>query len=138
MGIKSTSRGGAGAGRGDNPYAADYAKRMGVPQQWVTGHNTAKFTGSISGFTGERGSGNLWFTAESTGGGATDSHQIPFHHPHMDASRSWQFDKHFGVDRNNPSAGKKWTAEGKHVPVQRGNEWANEMQWMIRPARDGE
>lgn len=134
MAIKATGRGGAGAGRGDDPHYADYAKRMGVPKQWVTGPGTAKFTGSVAGFTGAGGAGNVWFTAESTGGGESDSHQIPFSHPSMDTGEAWRFDKHFGVNRQNPSAGRKWTAEGKHVPVKRGNEWVNEMQWNLYPA----
>ena len=139
MAIKATSRGGSGAGRGDDPYAADYAKRMGVPQQWVTGPGKAKFSGSIAGFeatgphAGGMGKGNLFFTAESTGGGATDSHLIPFRHPSMNPDNPHAFNKHFGVNTNNPSAGKKWVAEGRYERqgLTADSPWG--MNWSLRP-----
>lgn len=138
MGIKSSNRGGAGAGRGDNPHtdaiakriddrnAEEYGKKMGVPKAWVTGHNTAKFKGSVVGHD----NGNLWFTAESTGGGESDSHQIPYVHGSM--AQKWKFDQHFGVNNEDPSKGRKWVAEGTHGAPGMGPG----MNWTVRPARD--
>jgi hypothetical protein len=111
----------------------EWATRMGVPKQWVTGHSTAKFSGSIAGFTGAKGDGNIHFTAESTGGGATDSHSIPFKHPYMDSGSAHHFNKFFGTNPNNPSAGAKWVAEGRMAPNGIRADSGQSMHWTLRP-----
>lgn len=112
-----------------------HAKSMGVPKEWVTGPSSASFTGSVIGHTGsvDSTSGELWMTAESTGGGSSDSHRIPFAHPLMEGGSSgkFAFNKHFGVNENNPKSGKKWTATGTQ-------QWdpklqANKMSWTLSP-----
>lgn len=128
MGIKSTTRGGAGAGRGDDPHRSLYAKDMGVPEAWATGPGKASFTGSIVGGDGKR----MWMSAESTGGGATDTHEIPFAHELKPGAEGLAaFDQQYGVNRENPSAGKKWKAEGTYDYRGKG------MTWALSPVDDG-
>lgn len=113
----------------------EWGKQMGVPHQWVTGIGKAEFTGSIAGHVSDEksGKGQLMFTAESTGGGQTDSHMIPFTHPFMarGGQNAYQFQKFFGVDSKNPMAGKKWKAKGeqKYNPTTR----SHSMHWSLEP-----
>lgn len=48
------------------------AERMGVPHAWVSGPNRAEVTGKVVGHH----NGQMFISAESTGGGVTDSHAI--------------------------------------------------------------
>lgn len=141
MGISaSRPASGANAGRGDNPHFAEMAARvndevkehnaksMGIPKQWATGYNTAKFSGRIVGWDGSGASTHrLWLSAESTGGGATDSHTINWHHPTMNESHPYNFNKFFGVNPDRPELSKKWTAVGEF------NHATKAMHWQMRP-----
>lgn len=146
MGISaSRPASGANAGRGDNPHFAEmaarvndenktkYAKEMGIPKQWVTGSDTAKFSGRVVGWDGIGGANKLWLSAESTGGGVTDSHQIEWTHHLMDSSNPHAFNKFFGVNTSNPERSQKWTAEGKMVRSGLRADSPMRMQWMMRP-----
>lgn len=112
---------------------AEYGSRMGVPTQWVKDHRTAGFSGSVKGFVGEKGKGHLVFSAESTGGGETDSHMIPFNHPFMDSSQKHSFDKFFGV-----GTGKQWTVKGQMSPNGIRADSGSSMHWTLHePPREG-
>lgn len=111
----------------------DHATRMGVPTEWAKSHNTAEFSGSVKGFVGEKGKGHLVFSAESTGGGETDSHMIPFNHPFMDNSQKASFDKFFGVGTD-----KKWTVKGQYGPAGIRADAGNKMAWNLNESpREG-
>lgn len=69
MGINSSQRGGAGAGRGDDPHG-------------VTGES--RLTGATASYLG--GEGNThFFSAEATGGGKTDSYALTLNPEHSTA-----------------------------------------------------
>lgn len=63
-------------------HAEERGKQMGVPAQHVSGGNTSSFVGTVVGREGN----NLFMSAESTGGGKSDTHMIPFRTAHSDAS----------------------------------------------------
>lgn len=88
MGIKATRPGGADAGRGDDPHGTNdwqtpgkpqynermrVAKESGVPDAWVGKDLGISFSGK---YLGSPSPGMASFSAESTGGGETDSHTI--------------------------------------------------------------
>ena len=92
MAIKSTRPGGADAGRGDDPHTNDWktpgkahynqrmkiAKESGVPEAWVGKDFGISFSGK---YLGSPSPGMSSFSAESTGGGETDSHSISWKGP---------------------------------------------------------
>lgn len=149
MAIKATQRGGADAGRGDDPHSSkfppvpknphgipqssadDWGKAMGVPSAWVKGPREAEFSGSVKGFTGDKGKGQLWLSSESTGGDSTDSHLIDFSHPFMNSSSSNKFNEFFGVNPGNPGAGKKWNVKGSHIPAGPRADDGYKMHWTL-------
>ena len=73
MGISSNMRGGAGAGRGDNPHPEEpkaQGPRRTFHPMWGSGGANAVGT-----YLGNAG-GSHFFSAESTGGGESDSHIV--------------------------------------------------------------
>jgi len=79
MGINSTIRGGAGAGRGDDAHGVTHGDEGKIRTQKhpMQGRMTVDSVGIYKGSTGTPGQPRShFFSAESTGGGETDSHQI--------------------------------------------------------------
>jgi hypothetical protein len=85
MAIKSTRPGGSYAGRGDVPHSdylnkarSERAASHGIPTNWVSQDlKDISVTGRVLGYPDGR---HITLSAESTGGGETDSHNIPFAH----------------------------------------------------------
>lgn len=98
MGIKSSRPGGADAGRGDDPYANDWqtpgkahyearvgkAKQLGIPHAWVGKDFDIGFSGNVVGYPDAK---HITLSAESTGGGESDSHTVPFAHGFDDSPK---------------------------------------------------
>lgn len=80
MGISSNMRGGAGAGRGDNPHPEETHGEEGLTRTQahpLQGRGGADSVGTYLGFTGNPGGPRShFFSAESTQGGESDSHVI--------------------------------------------------------------
>lgn len=79
MSIKSNMRGGARAGRGDNAHAESHGDEGKIRTQPhpLQGRGGADTVGTFLGSTGGDGQPYSYlFSAESTGGGETDSHVI--------------------------------------------------------------
>jgi len=115
-------RTGANEARIDSKYAAKWGAEMGVPAQHVSGPDNTSWSGKVLGRQGNQ----LFFSAESTGGGASDSHAIEFDtSAHNDAS----FAKNF--------VGKQFNVEGKRsmTPNKEGG-WSSRMDHSIYPKKD--
>ena len=113
---------GASEARIDSKYAAKWGAEMGVPAQHVSGPDSTSWSGTVRGRQGNQ----LFLSAESTGGGPTDSHIIEFDtSPHNDAS----FAKNF--------VGKRFNVEGKRsmTPNKSGG-WDSRMSYGLYPGKD--
>jgi len=79
MAINSSMRGGAGAGRGDDPHQTTHGEEGLIRTQPhpLQGRGGVDSVGTYLGYTGTPGQERShYFSAESTQGGASDSHVI--------------------------------------------------------------
>ena len=105
MGINNTQRGGAGAGRGDDPHGVTHGEEGLTRTDFhpLMGNSSYDSVGTYLGSTGAPGNPRShFFSAESTKGGQTDSHVV-----HDTDQFKWHGDlgKKYAFNRKNAHSG---------------------------------